>query len=203
MTAKSIRILILIFAVGLLTGVGAMAQFPSIPSPPSTPDIPDVDDITDVVDDLTDLENILGNLAAYGLGMDGGGEMITTSLDDAVYDMPFLDDYPHAPIMDDIYFRPIDEIPRGTTSGNFIMPGRYMYTIQSFCLHAGTHGPGHGDGYLWAPLKGPWADIFIDILRNSEMHPEFTQQEIQSFIWSVQSHTRITDMSPELSLIHI
>lgn len=48
-----------------------------------------------------------------------------------------------------------------------LQAGYYVFTDQSYCLHAGTHGPGGGDGYLYAPPKGPAEDAVMSILHNS------------------------------------
>src|ERR1700716_1467451 len=47
-----------------------------------------------------------------------------------------------------------------TSGGGFILqPGMFEFHDQSYCLHAGTHGPGGGDGYMYAPPKGPMDEI--------------------------------------------
>ncbi len=166
----------------------------------SLPDESDLPDIEDIVEDLTDVDYYLQNLPGFGLTMESD-DPITTSLDDAVTDCPFLDNYPASEITEGFDFMPICELQRDCDGNHMLMPGRYEYTIESFCLHAGTHGPGHGDGYLWAPLKGPWSDILYNILTRSEQHPEFSQEQIQYFIWAVLARTPITDMSPEMQQI--
>ena len=46
-----------------------------------------------------------------------------------------------------------------TPAGGFVLQaGYYVMQSQSYCLHAGTHGPGGGDGYLYAPTKGSAED---------------------------------------------
>jgi hypothetical protein len=46
-----------------------------------------------------------------------------------------------------------------TPNGGFVVQyGYYTLQTQSYCLKAGTHGPGGGDGYLYAPPKGPAED---------------------------------------------
>lgn len=164
------------------------------------PDESDLPDVEDVVEDLTDVEYVLDNLPGFGLSMDQD-DPITTSLDDAVTDCPFLDNYPASELLPGMDFFPMCELARGSDNNYMLMPGRYEYTIESFCLHAGTHGPGEGDGYLWAPLKGPWSQILYNILTRSEKHDEFTQAEIQYFIWAVLARTPVTEMNPEMQMI--
>jgi len=167
---------------------------------PDPGDINDIGDITDIVDDITSLDYIINNLPGFGLGTDQE-DPITTSFDDAVYDAPFLDDYPHAPIMGDLWNMPLGNIPMGTGGGNYVMPGRYEYNIQGFCLHAGTYGPGHGSGYIWAPIQGPWANILTDLLKTSESHPEIPQYDVQALIWAILARTSLIDMNPDMQRV--
>ena len=94
---------------------------------------------------------------------------VTTSLEDAVTEVPFLDDYNPKVAM------PMSMLPR-TTEGGFILeePGNYIFEAQSYCLKAGSYAPGQGrggNGYLYAPQKGPQADIVRNILERSFAHP--------------------------------
>ena len=151
----------------------------------------------DIIGDLTDIDSIVNNLPGFGLSMDQE-EPVTTSLDDAVTDLPFLDGYPMSPVIGDRYFLPICELRMGIGGGNIIMPGRYEVTVNSYCLHAGKYGPGHGSGYLYAPLKGPWAYMIEDILENSSDHPEIPQHDTQTLIWAVLARTSLSDMNPDM-----
>ena len=100
----------------------------------------------------------LGNIPGIGdvvsgiPGLGGGDyqEPITTNINDAVTEVPFLDDYNPRD------FRTVKPI-RGATARYLKVPGRWYFPAESYCLHAGTHGPTHGRGYLVAPLKGPLA----------------------------------------------
>jgi len=88
--------------------------------------------------------------------------------------------------------------PRSPSGAFLLQPGAYELTVESFCLHAGTHGPSAGDGYLYAPLKGSKADLIHTILAGVEHHPEIPQTAVQSLIWSIEAHAKITDLSPEV-----
>ncbi|HYN84588.1 MAG TPA: hypothetical protein VER32_05000, partial [Pyrinomonadaceae bacterium] len=73
-----------------------------------------------------------------------------------------------------------------TPNGGFVLqPGFYQMQTQSYCLKAGTHGPGGGDGYLYAPPKGPAEDAVMTIVRNSVNRPEIPQQQIQQLLWAI------------------
>ena len=121
---------------------------------------------------------------------------ITTNIEDAVTEVPFLDDYnPKVAI-------PMSILPR-TPDGAFILekPGNYIFEAQSYCLKVASNAPAPrrgGKGYLYAPQKGPYADIIRNILQRSFAHPEIPQQDIQVLLWAILSRTKISDMSREM-----
>ena len=117
---------------------------------------------------------------------------ITTGLADAKTEVPFLDRY------DPRVLTPLAEMPRGSRGEFMLLPGAYDFWAQSYCLHAGTHSPGHGAGYLYAPLKGPGGSLATDILSNSVDHPEIPQHDIQLLLWALLARTKFDDLSPEL-----
>ncbi len=120
--------------------------------------------------------------------LDRDSDPITTSLDDAQYEVLWLDD-----------FRPVEtkslfELPQGPGGGFLLQSGVYEGRVQSYCLKAGTYAPGEGEGYIYAPLRGNQADIVGSILRNSADHPEISQRDIQKLIWTIQSRAKIEDL---------
>jgi len=121
---------------------------------------------------------------------------VTTSIADAVTEVPFLDDYNPNVAM------PMSMLPR-TPEGGFILenPGNYSFEAQSYCLKAGSYAPGEGrggKGYLFAPQKGPQADIVRNILQRSFAHPEIPQRDIQVLLWAIIARTKISDMPHEM-----
>ncbi len=116
---------------------------------------------------------------------------ITTSLDDALTEIPYLDDYEPAALFPLAMLGPSGTVPGATR----LIPGTFGFSAQSYCLHAGTYGPGEGDGYLYAPLVGSRAAIIRSVLQNSVDHPEIPQRDIQVLIWAILSRTKISDMS--------
>ena len=118
---------------------------------------------------------------------------ISTSFDDAVYGVPLIDGFTPA------VTAPMTQLP-DTGDGAYIvaLPGAYELEAKSFCLHAGTHGPGQGEGYLWAPLKGEQAGVIQDILDRYMSYPQIAQDKVQSLIWSIQAKARISEMPREL-----
>lgn len=121
-----------------------------------------------------------------------GDPPITTSLDDARTEIAFLDGW------SPIGLQRLDRLPR-TGEGAFrLRPGRFAMEAESYCMHAGTHGPGGGDGYLYAPLAGSKAGIVQSLLRNSVAHPEVPQQDIQVLIWAIIARTEFDEMPSEM-----
>ncbi|MGD9496657.1 MAG: hypothetical protein AB7Y46_10165 [Armatimonadota bacterium] len=168
-----------VIAVLALAASGALAQFP-IPRPPRVPDVGDI--VRDLGIRIPDLRRILSEEPA-----------ISSSFDDAVYGVPFLDD------LDPGITAPMSQLPF-TGDGAFIvaLPGVYELDACSFCLHAGTYGPGSGEGYLYAPLRGALAGPIRSVLRGAMVHPEIEQHRVQSLIWAIESRAKVSEMSREL-----
>lgn len=86
-----------------------------------------------------------------------------------------------------------------TPNGGFVLqPGYYSLMDQSYCLKAGTHGPGGGTGYLYAPPKGPAEDAVMTIVRNSVNHPEIHQHDIQVLLWAIIARAKFEDLDSNL-----
>jgi len=120
---------------------------------------------------------------------------VTTGLSDAVTEVPFLDDYNPQTMT------PMVLLPR-TRTGAFVLahPGAYFFDCESYCLRAGTYAPGRGDGYLYAPLKGPQADIVRHVLQGAYTHPEIPQRDIQVLLWAIIARTKLNDMSQKMQM---
>ncbi len=89
-----------------------------------------------------------------------------------------------------------------TTAGGFILqPGFYGYQSQSYCLKAGTHGPGGGDGYMYAPPIGPMEDIVMAVVRNSVDHPGIAQRNVQVLLWSIIAHAKFDDLQNNIKVV--
>lgn len=117
-------------------------------------------------------------------------EPISTSLPDARWGDPSQDSFvpPVAP-------RGLMVLQRTANGGFMLQAGYYRFHDQSYCLHAGTHGPGGGDGYLYAPPIGAAKDAVITIVRNSVAHPDIDQHTIQALLWAILSRAKIEDLS--------
>jgi hypothetical protein len=94
--------------------------------------------------------------------------------------------------------RQLTELERTPSGGFLLLPGYFEMHVQSYCLHAGTHGPGGGDGYLHAPPLGSAEDAVVSILRNSVARPDIPQQQIQQLLWAIVARAKFEDLRPDL-----
>jgi hypothetical protein len=103
--------------------------------------------------------------------------------------------------LDNMPLRSMSELQRTPNGGFQMQPGYYEMETQSYCLHAGTHGPGGGDGYLYAAPDGPAETAVVTILRNSVQHPEISQQNIQQLLWAIIARAKFEDLRGELKAV--
>jgi hypothetical protein len=123
----------------------------------------------------------------------GDKQPITTSLPDAKWGDSAKDGFtPREPM------RSLMTLQRTPNGGFVLQPGAYEMQTQSYCLKAGTHGPGGGDGYLYAPPKGPAEDAVMTIVRNSVQHPEIPQHDVQVLLWAIIARAKFEDLASEL-----
>jgi hypothetical protein len=123
----------------------------------------------------------------------GDKQPITTSLSDAKWADSSKDGFTPREAA-----RPLTTLQRTPNGGFVLQPGYYGMQTQSYCLKAGTHGPGGGDGYLYAPPKGPADDAVMTIVRTSVNRPEIPQQQIQQLLWAVIARAKFEDLNSEL-----
>jgi hypothetical protein len=123
----------------------------------------------------------------------GGREPITTSLSDARWGRSDMDGFTPREAG-----RSLMQLQRTPNGGFVVQPGYYQFTDQSYCLKAGTHGPGGGDGYIYAPPKGPAEDAVMTIVRNSVNRPEIAQSKIQQLLWAIIARAKFEDLSGDL-----
>jgi hypothetical protein len=123
-------------------------------------------------------------------GMLQGEPPIATSLEHAKFAVDSLDNFrPQAE------FRAITEL-KSSPEGQFaLQPGYFAFQSQSYCLKAGTHGPGGGDGYLYAPPVGAAEEAVVTIVRNSVKNPEISQSDIQTLLWAIIARAKFEDLS--------
>lgn len=134
----------------------------------------------------------IGNLAEKL----AGDSPVTTSLPDAVWGDETMDgwnpDVPAASMLD---------LERSADGGFVLQPGYWEMHTQSYCLKAGTHGPGGGDGYLYAPPAGPAEAAIVAILRGSVDRPEVAQRDIQVLLWAIIARAKFEDLEPRLKAV--
>ena len=121
-----------------------------------------------------------------------GDPPITTKLADAVWGVDSMDAFtPGEPVRD------LSTLQRTPNGGFVLQPGYYQFHDQSYCLKAGTHGPNpedRGDGYLYAPTRGPADDQVMTIVRGSVAHPDIDQHRIQLLLWAIIARTKFEDL---------
>lgn len=122
-----------------------------------------------------------------------GPAPISTQLKDAIWGDPSTDNF--TPPM---AARDLTSLTRSAEGGFVLGEGYYRMHAQSYCLHAGTHGPGGGDGYLLGPVKGSAKDAVTSILRNSVAHPEIAQHDIQLLLWAIVARAKFEDLDLRL-----
>jgi hypothetical protein len=121
---------------------------------------------------------------------------ITTSLEDANWASPDKDGFvPREPE------RKLTTLQRTPEGGFILQQGYYTMQTQSYCLKAGTHGPGAGDGYLYAPPLGPMDEIVMSIVRNSVAHPEIEQHDIQVLLWAIIARAKYENLQNNLKIV--
>ena len=125
-----------------------------------------------------------------------GKEPITTSLPDAKWGDSSKDGFTPREAS-----RSMMTLQRTPNGGFVLQPGYYNMINQSYCLKAGTHGPGGGDGYLYAPPKGPAEEAVMTIIRNSVNRPEIQQQKIQQLLWAIIARAKFEDLHGDLKAV--
>jgi hypothetical protein len=144
---------------------------------------------------LGGLGGLAGKLKIKTPNILGDRQPITTSLPDAKWGDVSKDGFtPREPM------RSLMTLQRTPNGGFVLQPGYYQLVDQSYCLKAGTHGPGGGDGYLYAPPKGPAEDAVMTIVRNSVNHPEIHQHDIQVLLWAIIARAKFEDMQTEMKV---
>jgi len=122
-----------------------------------------------------------------------GPAPISTSIKDAIWGDSSTDGFTPPMAVKDL-----TGLPRSKEGGFVLAEGYYRMHAQSYCLHAGTYGPGGGDGYLLGPVKGSAKDAVTSILRNSVAHPEIQQRDIQMLLWAIVARAKFEDLDMRL-----
>lgn len=144
---------------------------------------------------LGDLKKAAGKLAEKTPDISSvlhGKPPITTSLSDAKFGVDSLDGHdPKEPAA-------MTSLERTPNGGFVLASGHYWMQSQSYCLKAGTHAPGGGDGYLYALTAGPAEEVVASIVRNSVKSPNIPQHDVQVLLWAIIARAKFEDMASEL-----
>jgi hypothetical protein len=143
---------------------------------------------------LGDIGRALGGVAGQGLGaITRGTPPISTNIRDARWGDPSKDNWTPR-----VRVQPLTNLPRTPTGGFTLAGGYYEMSAESYCLHAGTHGPGGGEGYLYAPVLGSRREIVTTILQNSVANPDIPQSDIQQLLWAIIARARMNELQPNI-----
>jgi hypothetical protein len=97
-------------------------------------------------------------------------------------------------------FQPLSALPEQADGSVLLRPGFFETQVRSYCLHAGAAGPTKGDGYLYAPLKGPSTSIIEHVLSGTYARPQIPQSDVQTLIWAILAHTKLGQLPSRLQV---
>lgn len=134
-----------------------------------------------------------GNVSGLGsnaLGLDGSkGEALSTTFDDTIH----ADTLP--PSIEPKAFKPLAKLDR-TDDGSFLLKvGIFEAHVESFSFDA-ERGWNRIGGFYPAPLKGRRANVIAAVLKQSELHPDVPQGDIQQLLYAIVQGADLEKMSP-------
>jgi hypothetical protein len=144
-------------------------------------------------------DDVIGKAGSFlnkGLGSKVKRDPITTSFDDCNKNEVMPVNFGK-----DSLKNVLCSLPFQPGKGYRLQPGFYKASVMSFCLKAGTYGPGSGDGYLFAPLKGPKERLVYKLINVWYNHPEVDQHDLQLILWAIIAKTKINNLSPKLKAV--
>lgn len=125
-----------------------------------------------------------------------GDPPIKTSINDARWAVDSLDNFTPREAK-----RSLMQLQRTPNGGFVLQPGYYEFHDQSYCLHAGTHGPTSGDGYIYAPPIGTAEDAVMSVVRNSVNKPQIPQHDVQVLLWAIVARSKFEDLDTHLKQV--
>jgi hypothetical protein len=118
------------------------------------------------------------------------GPALTTGFSDMIH----LDTLPAA--VDPKAFAPLDKLDR-TDDGSFVLKaGIFEANLQSYSLEPGDAGNNRTAGFFPAPIRGRKANVVAAVLKQTELHPDVPQNDIQQLLWEVVRGTDLEKMTP-------
>jgi len=136
--------------------------------------------------------NGLPGLPDFG---DSKTNALTTSFSDAIH----LDTLP--PSVDPKAFKPLTSLDRADDGAFILTVGIYEAYVQSFTLDAGGANPGAPGAFFPAPIKGRNAKILASLLKESELHPDVPQNDIQQLVLVIVQGMALDKMPPALQQV--
>jgi hypothetical protein len=95
-------------------------------------------------------------------------------------------------------FTPLATLKRNADGGFILAPGIYEAYLQSYSLDPGERMPPRPAGFYPAPIKGRQAKIIADVLKQSELHPDVPQGDIQALLLTIVSGITLEAMPPTI-----
>ncbi len=121
---------------------------------------------------------------------DNKANALTTNFSDAIH----LDTLP--PSVDPKAFKPLTSLERSDDGAFILKAGIYEAYLQSYTLDPGDVNLPKAGGYYPAPIKGRRAKIVASLLKESELHPDVPQGEIQQLLFFIVQGLDLEKMPP-------
>jgi hypothetical protein len=121
---------------------------------------------------------------------DNKANALTTNISDAIP----LGTLP--PTVDPKAFKPLTSLERSDDGAFILQAGIYEAYLQSYTLDANDVNLPKAGGYYPAPIKGRRARIVASLLKESELHPDVPQGEIQQLLLFIVQGLDLEKMPP-------
>jgi hypothetical protein len=141
-----------------------------------------------------EVENASGTGAQSGPSILEGfkGEALSTNYSDTIHP----DTLP--PSVEPKAFKPLSKLDR-TEDGAFLLKvGIFETYVQCYSLDRGERGAARVGGFYPAPIKGRRARVIADVLKQSELHPDVSQNDIQQLLWVIVQGADLENMPPTI-----
>jgi hypothetical protein len=132
--------------------------------------------------------------AAGASGLPDFGDNKTNALTTNFADTIHLDTLP--PTVEPKAFKPLTSLERSDDGAFILKSGIYEAYLQSYTLDAGDVNLPKAGGYYPAPIKGRRAKIVASLLKESELHPDVLQNEIQQLLFFIVQGMDLEKMPP-------
>jgi hypothetical protein len=118
------------------------------------------------------------------------GPALTTGFADTIH----LDTLPST--VEPKAFKPLARLDR-TDDGSFILKaGIFEAYLQSYSLEPGDLGGNRVAGFYPASIKGRRAKVIAAVLKQTELHPDVPQPDVQQLLWAIVGGADLEKMPP-------